>query len=161
MVGLTELDIETLVSETERLLSLEISELYATLGAQLLLLGRPTSAAGTICYLSQVGRASSSAISDRGEYDGSLVIQWKAGVALIHKTLRARGEQYFAEARNELRDAICHEEILAWSDDVNRSIIRILITIVSGTLRTPRILDAVSAITVAILLKLGLRNFCA
>ena len=157
MFGLTELDIETLVNETERLLSVETNELYATLGAQLLLLGRPTSAAGTICYLSRVGSTSAS-VSDRDEYDG---IQWRAGVGLIHKTLKARGEQYFAEARNELHDAICREEILAWSDDVNRSIIRILITIVSSTLRTPRILDSVSAITVAILLKLGLRNFCA
>lgn len=160
MIGLTELDIETLVTETERLLSIETNELYATLGAQLLALGRPTSAAGAICYLSRIGSTPASAVSDKGE-NGSLLIQWGAGVALIHKTLTARGEQYFAEARNELRDAICHEEILAWSDEVNRSIIRILITIVSGTLRTPRILDSVSAITVAILLKLGLRNFCA
>ena len=160
MFGLTELDIETLVNETERLLSVETNELYATLGAQLLLLGRPTSAAGTICYLSRVGSTSASAASDSREHDG-LLIHWGVGVALIHKTLKARGEQYFAEARNELHDAICREEILAWSGDVNRSIIRILITIVSSTLRTPRILDSVSAITVAILLKLGLRNFCA
>jgi len=161
MVGLTELDIETLVSETESLLSVETNELYATLGAQLLVLGRPTLAAGAICYLSRVGSISARAVSDKCVHDESLLIQCGAGVADIHKILKAKGEQYFAEARNELRDAICHEEILAWSDEVNRSIIRILITIVSGTLRTPRILDSVSAITVAILLKLGLRKFCA
>jgi hypothetical protein len=100
------------------------------------------------------------AASAKGEADEALLFELGVGVALLHKRLEARGEQYLADARKELQDAICREEILGWSDEVNRSIIRILITIVSGTLRTPRILDSVSAITVAILLKSGLRNFC-
>ena len=160
-VGLTELDIETLVTETERLLFIETNELYATLGAQLLSLGRPTAAMEAICYLSRVSSISKTDVSDKGEHDGALLLQWGAGAALIHKNLKARGEQYFDEARNELRDAICNKEMLAWSDEVNRSIIRILLTVVSGTLRTPRILDSISAVTVAILLKSGLRTFCA
>jgi hypothetical protein len=161
MVGLTKLDIETLVSETEKLLCVEINELYATLGAQLFVLARPTSVARSMCYISRVANTCTGRHSHKGERDRLLFIQSESGLALMHKNLKARGEQYVEEAKNELRDAICHEEILAWSDEINRSIIRILLTVVSGTLRTPRILDSISAVTVAILLKLGLKNFCA
>jgi hypothetical protein len=75
--------------------------------------------------------------------------------------LERQGKRYLAEKGEDLRKALCNQEILALSDEVNRSTIQILMTIISGTLRFPRELDSISAITLAIILKLGLRNFCS
>ena len=78
----------------------------------------------------------------------------------IHETLERQGKRYLAEQKEGLRKALCNEEILTLSDEVNCSTIQILMTIVGATLRFPRELDPLSATTLAILLKLGLRDFC-
>jgi hypothetical protein len=74
--------------------------------------------------------------------------------------LERQGKRYLTEKREGLRKALCNQEILALSDEINCSTIQILMTIIGATLRFPRELDSISATTLAIVLKSGLRNFC-
>jgi hypothetical protein len=159
-VDVKEFDTETLVSETDKLLRMGIDELYATLGAQLLVFAPPTRAAGITSYLSAVRSASEANLFLEGLAAGPSLTEWATGLGLIHEELKAQGKRYLTEKREDLREALCNQDILAWSDDINRSTIQILITIVGGTLRMPRELDSISATTLAIILKLGLRTFC-
>lgn len=156
-----ELDTETLVSETAKLLRMRIDELYATLGAQLLGFTKPTSAAGIVSYLSAVRNSSEATLLLEGLSAGPSLTEWAMGLEFIHETLEGQGKRYLTENREGLCKALCNQDILALSDEINRSTIRILITIVGATLRIPRELDSISATTLAIILKLGLRNFCS
>jgi hypothetical protein len=156
-----QLDCEMLVSETTKLLRMRIDELYATLGAQLLIFTKPTSAAGIVSYLSAIRNSSEATLLLEGLSAGPSLTEWATGLEFIHETLELQGKRYLKEKREGLRKALCNEEILALSDEVNCSTVQILMTIIGATLRFPRDLDSISATTLAILLKLGLRNFCA
>jgi hypothetical protein len=154
------LDTETLVSETAKLLRMRIDELYATLGAQLLVFTKPTSAAGIVSYLSAVRNSSEASLLLEGLSAGPSLTEWATGLEYIHEMLEGQGKRYLSEKREGLCKALYNEEILVLSDEVNRSTIRILMTIIGATLQFPRELDAISATTLAIMLKLGLRKFC-
>jgi hypothetical protein len=159
-VHVEQLDTETLVSETTKLLRMRIDELYATLGVHLLVFTKPTSAAGIVSYLSAVRNSSEASLLLEGLSAGPSLIEWATGLEYIHEMLEGEGKRYLTEKREDLRKALCNQEILALSDEVNRSTIQILMTIIGATLRFPRELDSISAITLAIILKLGVRNFC-
>jgi hypothetical protein len=159
-VDVEQLAAETLVSETTKLLRMRIDELYAVLGAQLLVFTKPTSAAGIVSYLSAIRNSSEATLMLEGLSAGPSLPEWATGLEYIHEMLETQGKRYLTEKREGLRKALCNQEILALSDDVNCSTIQILITIIGATLRFPRELDSISATTLAIILKSGLRNFC-
>jgi hypothetical protein len=159
-VHVEQLDTETLVSETTKLLPMRIDELYATLGAQLLVFTKPTSAAGIVSYLSAVRNSSEASLLLEGLSAGPSLTEWATGLEYIHEMLEGQGKRFLTEKREDLRKALCNQEILALSDEVNRSTIQILMTIIGATLRFPRELDSISATTLAIILKLGVENFC-
>lgn len=156
-----QLDTETLVSETAKLLRMRIDELYATLGSQLLVFTKPTSAAGIVSYLSAVRNSSEATLLLEGLSAGPSLTEWAMGLEFIHETLEGQGKRYLTENRERLREALCSQEVMTLSDEVNSSTLRILITIIGATLQFPRELDSISATTLAIILKLGLRNFCS
>jgi hypothetical protein len=156
-----QLENEALVSETSKLLRMRIDELYATLGAQLLVFTKPTSAAGIVSYLSAIRNSSEANLLLEGLSAGPSLTEWATGLGFIQETLERQGKRYLTEKREGLRNALCKEEILTLSDEVNYATIQILVTIIGATLRFPRELDSISVTTLAILLKLGLRNFCA
>jgi hypothetical protein len=160
-VGASEPTLEDLTGEAIKLLSLELDQLYATLGAQLLGYSLPSRVAGMVSYLSAVQRAGNARVLFE-----SLPVapqtEWGSGVGFIYDRLNSEGVERFAEMRADLENALCkNEEILRLSDEVNRSLIQILITVVGATLRMPKTLDPVSVTVVALLLKIGVRKFCA
>jgi hypothetical protein len=154
--------LEALTEETVKLLRLELDQLYATLGAQLLGYDLPTRVAGIVGYLSAVQRA-----ADARQLFDALPREpaendWGAGLGVIYDRFRAQGVDRFVEMRADLESALCsNEEILRLAEDVNRSAIQILITVVGASLRMPRKLDPVCVTVVALLLKIGIRKFCA
>jgi len=137
-VVVEQLDTETLVSETTKLLHMRIDELYATLGAQLLVFTKPTSAAGIVNYLSAIRNSSEATLLLEGLSAGPSLTEWATGLEFIHETLEGQGKRYLTEKREDLRKALCNEEILTLSDEVNCSTIQILMTIIGATLRFPR-----------------------
>ncbi len=78
----------------------------------------------------------------------------------IYDELRQDGKGYLADISEDLRKALCNDDILSLSDHVNRSTLQIIVVIVSGTLRMPVELEPISVTVSAILVKIGLRNFC-
>jgi hypothetical protein len=134
-------------------------ELYAVLGAQLLVFTRPTSAAGIVSYLLAIRNSSEATLLLEGLSAGPKLAEWATGLGYIHDMLESQGKHYLAERREGLRKALGNQDILALSEEINSSTVQILITIISSTLGFPRELDSISATTLAIILKLGLRNF--
>jgi hypothetical protein len=139
---------------------MRIGELYATLGAQLLVFKKPTSAAGIVNYLSALRNSSEASLLLEGLSAGPSLTEWATGLEYIHEMLESEGKRYLTAKREDLRKALCNQEILALSDEINCSTIQILMTVIAGTLRLPRELDSIPATTLAIVVKLGLRNFC-
>ena len=155
------LSLEVLTDEAMKLLQAEIDELYATLGGQLLGHNLPTRAAGIVSYLSAVRSASEA----KGFYEALLpsmpaLTEWEKGLTVIYEELKRDGLRFFSEVSEDLRAALCNEDILRLSDQVNRSTVQIFIMVVEATLRMPRELDPISVTVTVILLKTGLRNFC-
>jgi len=153
--------IEELTDEAMKLLRMEIDPLYATLGAQLSGYNMPSRVAGMVSYLSAIQRASSAHLLYNALPPESAQVELR-GLGAIYENLKAEGIVRFSEMREDLHKALCgNEEIMRLSEEANRSFVQILVTVVGATLRMPRRFDPVSVTIVALLIKIGLRNFCS
>ena len=151
-----------LTDEAMKLLGMEVDQLYATLGVQLSGYDMPTRVAGMVSYLSAIQRASSAHFLYDALPPESPQGEWRSGLGAIYEMLKTEGINRFSEMKEDLHKALCsNEEILRLSEEVNRSFVQILVTVVGATLRMPRRFDPVSVTIVALLIKIGLRNFCS
>lgn len=155
-----ELSIEELTEEALQLLRMEIDELYATLGGQLLARNLPTRAAGIVSYLSAVRSASEARSLYQALPSVPALTDWGGGLGVIYDELKREGTRFLTEVKDELKKGLCNEEILRLTDQVNRSSVQIVIMVVGAVFRMPREFEPISVTVAAILLKLGLRNFC-
>lgn len=155
-----EIDIEVLTDEAMKLLRMEIDDLYATLGGQMLGQNLPSRVAGMVSYLSAARSAFQ--VKSLGGALSSVPArdEWGRGLGMIHEELKQGGMELFREASADLRNALYNEDILSLSDKPSRSTTQMILMIVGATLRMPRNFDPVSATITAILLRLGLRDFC-
>ena len=156
----TENDIKLLAEEGIKLLRLEIDELYASLGAQLLGQRFPSRAAGIVSYLAAIRSASSAKF-----FQESLPVllapgELQSGLREIYEELKRDGMNLLDEVEEDLRKALCNDDVLRLTDQVNRSTMQAVIMIVGACLRLPREFEPISATVAAILFKQGLRNFC-
>lgn len=155
-----ELSIEDLTDDAMKLLRLEIDELYATLGGQLLARNPPSRAAGIVSYLSAVRSASEAKSFYEALPLTPALAEWGGGMGVIYEELKRDGMRFLADVREDLKKAICNEDILRLSDQVNRSTMQIVIMIVDAIFRMPREFEPISVTVAVILFKQGLRNFC-
>jgi len=152
--------IELLTDQASKLLGMELDELYVTLGSQLLARDLPSRTAEVVSDLfafrnmSQQKSRYTVPLSDSPPYG------WRKRLGEIYDELRQDGKGYLADTRENLRKALGNDDILSLSDNVNRSTLQIIVVIVSGTLRMPVELEPISVTVSAILVKIGLRNFC-
>jgi hypothetical protein len=160
-VNVEELDIQTLADEGMKLLRLEINDLYAILGGQLLARNLPTRVAGIVSYLSMVRSASLAKCFYGNQLFEPSVTEWGAGAGVIYDDLKQDGMGFLSERSKDLRKALCNEDFLRLTEDVNRSTMRIVVMIVGATLKMPQEFDSVSVSLSAILFKQGLRSFCS
>ena len=154
-----ELNIEDLTNEAMKLLRMEIDELYATLGGQLLARNLPSRVAGIVSYLSAV-RSASEAKSFYEALPSVPVADWGGGMGVIYEELKQDGMRFLSDAKEELRKGLCNEDILRLSDQASHSTMQILIMVVGAIFRMPREFEPISVTVAVILFKLGLRNFC-
>lgn len=155
-----ELSVDELTEETMKLLRLEVDDLYAALGGQILAQALPSKVAGIVTYLSALRTASEA----RSLYDAlpsaPSLSQWRSGLEVIYEELRRDGANLFADVTDRLRKALCNEDILRLVTKVDRSTVQVVVMIVTGTLKMPQQLDPICATISAILFKIGLQNFC-
>lgn len=149
-----------MASETMKLLRLDVDELYATLGSQLLARQNPTRVAGIVSYLAAVRSAAEAKNLFAALPTGPGLSEWGRGLGVIHEELKREGADYFARVSTDLREALNHEELLRLADHLNPSTLRIVVMVVGAALRLPRESAPISATVSAILCKLGLRHFC-
>lgn len=154
-----EISIEVLAQEAMKLLRTELDDLYLTLGTQLLAEKLPSYTAGIVADLFAF-RSSSGPKSQFTLPSEPLVAAHRNYLDEVYDQLRQDGRGYLAEVGDNLRKAICNQDIFSLSDQVNVSTLQIIEIIVSGTLRLPVELEPIAVTVSAILVKLGLRNFC-
>jgi len=153
-------DFEILADEALKLLRMELGELYATLGGQLLAQHYPTRVAGIVSYLSALRSAAEARSLYEALPSGPSLSEWGKGLGIIYEELKHDGTKHFSEISADIRKAICNEDILRISDQATRSAVQVVAMIVGASLRMPRELDPIAATLAAILFKIGLRNFC-
>ncbi len=155
-----ELDLEASTNEAMKLLRMELDALYVTLGSQLLARNLPSRTAGVVSDLFAFRSLSEQKSRYTVPLSDSPPNGWRKRLGEIYDELRQDGRGYLADITEDLRKALCNEDILSLSDHVNRSTLQIIVVIVSGTLRMPVELEPISVTVSAILVKIGLRNFC-
>ena len=155
-----ELSIELLTEEAMKLLRMEINDLYVSLGAQLLGHHPPTRVAGIVSYLSAMVNASRAKGFYQALPSGDSLSEWGIGLGVIHDELKKDGMDFVAKVRGDLKKALCHEDILRLCDQINRSTVQVVVMVVGAALRLPREFDPICVTITAILLGIGLRNFC-
>jgi len=155
-----EINIEVLTDEALKLLRLEVDDLHATLGGQLLARNLPTRVAGVVSYLSALRSASEAKSFYKALPSGPSLTEWASGLGVIYEELKRDGMRFMDQVQEDLRRAVCNEDILRLSGTVNRSTMQVVVMVVGATLRMPREFEPISVTVAAILFKLGLRNFC-
>lgn len=153
-------DFEFLADEAIKLLRMELGELYATLGVQLLAQHHPTRVAGIVSYLSALRSAAEARNLYQALPSGPSLNEWGKGLGIIYEELKQDGMRHFSDVSADIRKTICNDDILRMSDQVTRSTVQVVAMIVGANLRMPRELDPIAATLAAILFKIGLRNFC-
>lgn len=156
-----EFSIDVLTDEGMKLLRMEVDELYATLGAQLVAQKFPTRVAGIVSYLSAIRSASDAKSFYETLPSGPALADWGSALGVIYDDLKQDGMALFEEISENLRKTLCNEDILRLSDQVNRSIMQIVVLLVGACLGMPRQFEPIAVTVSAILFKLGLRNFCS
>lgn len=150
---------QALVDGAMKLFSVETDDLYAILGMQLLGRAAPTRAAGIVAFLSAVRQAEKAinfidilrpGLTERAEW-----------LEVIHEELRRDGIRYLTEVSADLRSALCNDDIQRLSQQINHSSLRVIIMVVEAALRISPEFESICATVAVLLLKLGLRNFCA
>jgi len=155
-----ELDLEASTNEAMKLLKMELDALYVTLGSQLLARNLPSRTAEIVSDLCAFRSLSEQKSRYAAQPSQSLLPVWRKRLGRIYDELRQDGKSYVAKMGEDLRKALSNEDILSLSEHVNRSTLQIIVVIVGGTLRMPVELEPISVTVSAILLKVGLRNFC-
>jgi len=155
-----DVSIDNLTDQAIKLIGMELDELYVTLGSQLLAKDSPSRTAGVVSDLFAFRSLSEQKSRYTVPLSDSPPNGWRKRLGEIYDELRQDGKGYLADISQDLRKALCNEDILSLSDHVNRSTLQIIVVIVSGTLRMPVELDPISVTVSAILVKIGLRNFC-
>jgi len=153
-------DFEILADEAIKLLRMDLGELYATLGGQLLAQHQPTRVAGIVSYLSALRSAAEARSLYEALASGPSLNEWGKGLGIIYEELKQDGMKHFSQISADIRKAIGNEDILRMSDQVTRSAVQVVAMIIGANLRMPKELDPISATLAAILFKVGLRNFC-
>ena len=151
---------DTFVDEGMKLLALEIDDLYAALGAQLLGQKLPGKVAGIVSYLSALRNACEATDLYRALPSPLSQVGIGNGLRVINDGLRDDGRRYFSGVSADLRNALCKDDIFDLAKTPAPSSVGVVITLVGAALRIPREFDAISVTISAIILKLGLPNFC-
>ena len=159
IASVDELTIEELTSEAIKLLAIGLEELYVVLGCQLLGYSRPSRVAGIMRHQLALKKM----IEATEMYEPLAlkdVADWGRKFELMYDELKQDGARFLESARLNLQDALCTEEILAFSDNINSGNMQIIVLLIAAVLKMPPQIESVAATIAAILCKSGLRTFC-
>jgi hypothetical protein len=152
-------DVLSLTGELNTLLTVDLNDLHATLGGQLLVIDPPTKVAGIISYLNTIRSASEAKMLYRALPSAASNSEWAKGLGIIYEELKQAGIRYVSETAKELREALNNQDILDLAKQPTASQLQILLMVVAAVLKVPREFETLAATVTAILLKRGLRDF--
>jgi hypothetical protein len=126
MPDLYRADVQVLTVETVKLLRMNVADLYATLGGQLLGAEAPSKVAGIMSYLA-AARSASDAKALHSALPVVALHDWGEGLAVICEELKQEGIRYLSETSEELREALNKDDILQLSDETTPSQIQVIL----------------------------------
>jgi hypothetical protein len=159
-MAVRELSVEELTTEAMKLLTIGVEELYVVLGCQLLGSSRPARVASVMSYLTALKKVVETQAMDESLSFGTSLTDWGKGFDVMYEELKQDGARFLDSVRNELRNGLCNEEILALADEITASSMQIIVLIVAAILRMPAQIESISATVAAIICKSGLKEFC-
>ena len=159
-MAIRELSVEELTTEAMKLLSIGVEELYVVLGCQLLGSSRPARVAGVMSYLTALKKVLETQAMHESLSVTTNFADWGKGFDSMYEELREDGTRFLSSVKNELRNGLCNEEILALADEITPTTMQIIVLIVAAILRMPTQIESVSATVAAIICKSGLKEFC-
>jgi hypothetical protein len=155
-----QIEIQALTDEVKKLLPVDLDDLHATLGGQLLVVESPSKVAGIMSYLTAMRSAAEANALYQALPLAPSGYGWTKGLGVICEELKQGGMRYVLHSAPELRTALNNEDVLHLSEQPTHSHLQIILMVVASVLRLPRELETVAATVTAILLKRGIRNFC-
>jgi hypothetical protein len=158
--SIKESDIVGLAHEAGKLLNLDIDELYAVLGLQLLASASPTRGAGVLAQILALKTASATRAMNPAPGSEFAEDAWVADLYAICSGLEGDGREFVEAAREEFRKGLCNETVLRLTEDVDEAKMQILIMIISAILKLPPAFESISATLAAMLCKSQLREIC-
>jgi hypothetical protein len=158
--SIKDLTIEELTSQAMQLLNVNLADLYAVLGFQLMGYSRPARLAAIISY-----HTSLQEILDGQSPYNSLASELpltdlRNGLDAVYEELKHEGAQFVAAVREDLCKLLCTPETLDLADRATASSVRVMLLMIAGALRMPPQTESLAATLGAIICKSGLKDFC-
>jgi hypothetical protein len=157
--SIKESDIVGRAHEAGKLLELDIDELYAILGCQLLALASPARAADVMAQILARKKASDAPTGNAAGYEFSEDKRVEE-LQKLYDGLKGDGRRFVDAMRGEFRKGLCNQNVLRLTEDVDEPKMQILIMITTAILKIPPAFESISATLAAILCKSLLREIC-
>jgi hypothetical protein len=158
--SLKDLSIDELTTEAKQLLSINLAELYAVLGFQLIGYSRPARLAAIVRHHATLKRI----VDGQGVFSSLTaaypIVDLSHGLDVAYEELKQDGIRFVDEVREELCNALCTPQSLELADRASAASIQIMVLMVTGALRMPPQLESLASTIVAIICKFGLKDFC-
>ena len=159
-LSITELSIDELTTQVMQLLRINLPELYAVLGFQLIGYSRPARVAGIMSYHTTLQRI----VDGQSLYNSVGVCypmaELSKGIDVIYEELKQDGARFLETVREQLHTVLCTPEILELAERATASRIEIMVLMISGALRMPAEMQSLAATIAAVIYKSGLKEFC-
>lgn len=159
-LSIKELSIDELTTQAMQLLSIDLPELYAVLGFQLIGYSRPARVAGIISYHTTLQRI----VDGQSLYNslgvGYPMAELSKGIDVMYEELKQDGARFLETVREELQTVLRTPEILELADRATASRIQVMVLMIAGALRMPAQMESLAATIAAIIYKSGLKEFC-
>lgn len=158
--SIKDLTIEELTSQAMQLLNVNLSDLYAVLGFQLLGYSRPARLAAIISYHTSLQETLAGQSLYKSLGSESPLAQVSHVLDAVYEELKQEGAKFVAAVREDLCKILSAPESLELADRATASSMRVMLLMIAGALRMPPQTESLAATLGAIICKSGLKDFC-
>jgi hypothetical protein len=158
--SIKDLTIEELTSQAMQLLNVNLTDLYAVLGFQLLSYSQPARLAAIINYHTSLQEILEGQSVYKSLGSGSPVAELSHGLEAVDEELKQEGAQFVAAVREDLCKILSTPESLELAHRATAASMRVMLLMIAGALRMPPQTESLAVTLGAIICKSGLKDFC-
>jgi hypothetical protein len=158
--SIKDLSIEELTTQAMQLLSVNLTELYAVLGFQLIGYSRPARLAAIVSYHASLQHIVDAPDLVKSSAVANPIMDLSYGLNAVYEELKQDGVHFVDTVREELCRALWTPESLDLADRATASSVQIMVLMITGALRIPPQMESLAVTLAAIICKSGLKDFC-